>query len=109
MGTLVSALGCYVSVVLDTPTGATIVVTFGGILVLMFFVHLIVHHGRSARELEGAASAHRELETAASSSREASFLVCVGARLSASFFVLFLFRLCRRRPSPVQPQINPLR
>src|SRR5207245_3213097 len=40
MGTLVSALGCYVSVQFDTPTGATIVVTFGGILVLMFFLHL---------------------------------------------------------------------
>jgi ABC-type Mn2+/Zn2+ transport system permease subunit len=49
MGTLVSALGCYLSVVMDTPTGATIVVTFGAILVLMFFVHLIVHRGRSAR------------------------------------------------------------
>ena len=71
MGTLVSALGCYLSVVLDTPTGATIVVTFGGILVLMFFLHLIVHHGRSARELEGAASAHRELETVSSSTRQA--------------------------------------
>ena len=63
MGTLVSALGCYLSVQLDTPTGATIVVTFGGILVLMFFVHLILHHGRNSRELEGATSAHRELET----------------------------------------------
>ncbi len=71
MGTLVSALGCYLSVVLDTPTGATIVVTFGGILVLMFFVHLIVHHGRSAHELKGGVSAQRELEAAASSSREA--------------------------------------
>src|SRR5438132_10342666 len=71
MGTVVSALGCYLSVLLDTPTGATIVVTFGGILVLMFFLHLIVHHGRSARELEGAASAHRELETASPSTRQA--------------------------------------
>src|SRR5947209_5943472 len=71
MGTLVSALGCYLSVQLDTPTGATIVVTFGGILVLMFFVHLILHRGRSARELEGAASARRELETASSSTRQA--------------------------------------
>ena len=35
MGTLVSALGVYLSVVLDLPTGATIVCTFGGILVLM--------------------------------------------------------------------------
>src|SRR5216110_588438 len=71
MGTPVSALGCYLSVQLDTPTGATIVVTFGGILVLMFFLHLIVHHGRSARELEGAASANRELETASPSTRQA--------------------------------------
>jgi len=69
MGTLVSALGCYLSVALDTPTGATIVVTFGGILVLMFLVHLVVHHGRAARELEGAASAHRELQTASSERR----------------------------------------
>src|SRR6267154_1716905 len=71
MGTLVSALGCYLSVQMDTPTGATIVVTFGGILVLMFFLHLIVHHGRSSRELEGAASANRELEAASSSTRQA--------------------------------------
>src|SRR5260370_28088274 len=70
MGTLVSALGCYLSVVLDTPTGATIVVTFGGILVLIFFLHLIVHHGRSARELAGAASAHRALEAASCAPRQ---------------------------------------
>src|SRR5438874_12529972 len=67
MGTLASALGCYLSVQLDTPTGATIVVTFGAILVLMFFLHLIVHHGQHARALEGVASAHRELDTAGSS------------------------------------------
>jgi zinc/manganese transport system permease protein len=60
MGTLVSALGCYLSVQLDTPTGATIVVTFGGVLVLMFLVHLVVHHGR-ASELVGAHAAQREL------------------------------------------------
>jgi len=61
MGTLVSALGCLLSVQLDTPTGATIVVTFGGVLLLMFFLHLIVHHRRDARKLAGAASAHREI------------------------------------------------
>ena len=61
MGTLVSAIGCYLSVQLDLPTGATIVVTFGGILILMFFVHLLLHHGREARQLEGAASAQREV------------------------------------------------
>jgi zinc/manganese transport system permease protein len=50
MGTLVSALGVYLSVVLDLPTGATIVCTFGGVLVLMFVFHLIVFHGRRAVE-----------------------------------------------------------
>jgi len=60
MGTLVSALGCYLSVLLDTPTGATIVVTFGGVLVLMFLLHLVVHHGRST-ELAGSRAAQREL------------------------------------------------
>jgi zinc/manganese transport system permease protein len=60
MGTLVSALGVYLSSQLDLPTGATIVVTFGGVLILMFLVHLLLHHGREARELKAAASAHRE-------------------------------------------------
>jgi hypothetical protein len=61
MGTIVSALGCYLSVQIDTPTGATIVVTFGMVLVLMFFLHLLVHH-RSNGQLAGAHAAHRELE-----------------------------------------------
>src|SRR5438270_1222423 len=60
MGTLVSALGCYLSVQLDTPTGATIVVTFGGVLVLMFLFHLLVHH-RSRSDLAGAHAAQQEL------------------------------------------------
>src|SRR5712672_1494136 len=60
MGTLVSGLGVYFSVAMDTPTGATIVCTFGGILVLMFFLHLLVHHGR-ATDLAGAQAAQREL------------------------------------------------
>jgi zinc/manganese transport system permease protein len=60
MGTLVSALGCYLSVLLDTPTGATIVVTFGGVLVVMFLLHLVVHHGRNT-ELAGSRAAQREL------------------------------------------------
>ena len=42
MGTIVSALGMYLSVRLDLPTGATIVCTFGGILLLMFIVHLFI-------------------------------------------------------------------
>ena len=59
MGTLVSFLGVYFSVVLDTPTGATIVCTFGAVLVVMFLVHLFFFHGHKARALEGAASAER--------------------------------------------------
>ena len=55
MGTLVSALGCFLSVWGDLPTGATIVVSFGGVLVLMFLLHLIVHRG-NAHELNGASS-----------------------------------------------------
>jgi zinc/manganese transport system permease protein len=61
MGTLVSALGCYLSVQLDTPTGATIVVTFGGVLVVMFLLHLVLHH-RKETELVGAHAAQRELQ-----------------------------------------------
>ena len=62
MGTLVSALGVYFSVLLDLPTGATIVCTFGGVLVVMFFIHLIFFHGRHARALEGAGSAESPKE-----------------------------------------------
>jgi zinc/manganese transport system permease protein len=38
MGTLVSALGVYLSLMLDLPTGATIVCTFGLVLILMALV-----------------------------------------------------------------------
>src|ERR1700756_4157575 len=54
MGTLVSALGVYFSVLGDLPTGAAIVCTFGAALVVMFFVHLTFFHGRKAQPLEGA-------------------------------------------------------
>ena len=56
MGTLVSALGVYCSVLLDLPTGATIVCTFGAVLILMFLIHLLFFHGERARPLEGAHS-----------------------------------------------------
>jgi len=42
MGTIVSALGVYLSLVLDLPTGATIVCTFGLVLVLMAIVRVMV-------------------------------------------------------------------
>ncbi len=48
MGTLVSALGCYLSVYLDLPTGATIVCTFGGVLLVMYIVHLLLQHRNAA-------------------------------------------------------------
>src|SRR6202022_1022957 len=57
MGTLVSGLGVYFSVLGDLPTGATIVSTFGGVLVVMFLVHLIFFHDHRAQSLEGASSA----------------------------------------------------
>jgi zinc/manganese transport system permease protein len=63
MGTLVSALGCYLSVQLDTPTGATIVVTFGAVLVAMFLLHLIVHHGRYGNPLAEAHAAQVEVHS----------------------------------------------
>jgi zinc/manganese transport system permease protein len=62
MGTLVSALGIYFSVLADLPTGATIVCTFGGVLILMFFIHLIVFHGGRARALDGASSAEKKTD-----------------------------------------------
>jgi ABC-type Mn2+/Zn2+ transport system permease subunit len=45
MGTVVSALGIYLSVALDLPTGATMVCTFGLVLILMAAVRPLV--GRS--------------------------------------------------------------
>ncbi len=42
MGTVVSALGVYLSLMLDLPTGATIVCTFGLVLVLMSIVRVLI-------------------------------------------------------------------
>jgi zinc/manganese transport system permease protein len=56
MGTLVSALGVYFSVLGDLPTGAAIVCTFGGVLVVMFFVHLIFFHSHRDQSLDGPSS-----------------------------------------------------
>ena len=42
MGTVVSALGIYLSVLLDLPTGATIVCTFGLVLTLMALARPLV-------------------------------------------------------------------
>jgi len=42
MGTLVSALGVYLSLILDLPTGATIVCTFGLVLIIMAAVRPLI-------------------------------------------------------------------
>jgi zinc/manganese transport system permease protein len=62
MGTLVSGLGVYFSVLMDLPTGATIVATFGAVLAVMFGIHLLIFHGGKAQILKGATSVERPLE-----------------------------------------------
>jgi zinc/manganese transport system permease protein len=49
MGTVVSALGVYLSLILDLPTGATIVCTFGLVLVLMAAVRPLVRQRPTAQ------------------------------------------------------------
>ena len=56
MGTLVSALGVYFSVLMDLPTGAAIVCTFGAVLIVMFFIHLFFFHGHKSQIPEGGGS-----------------------------------------------------
>ncbi|PYR42193.1 MAG: metal ABC transporter permease [Acidobacteria bacterium] len=46
MGTVVSALGVYASLMMDLPTGATIVCTFGVALIIMALVRPIVQGAR---------------------------------------------------------------
>jgi zinc/manganese transport system permease protein len=48
MGTVVSAVGIYLSLRLDLPTGATIVCTFGSVLILMAVVRLFVRRPAAA-------------------------------------------------------------
>ncbi len=62
MGTLVSGLGVYFSVLLDLPTGAAIVCTFGAVLIVMFFVHMFFFHGREGKKIEGAIPAESPKE-----------------------------------------------
>ena len=49
MGTIVSALGVYLSLVLDLPTGATIVCTFGIVLALMAAVRPLIRRTSEGR------------------------------------------------------------
>src|SRR5262245_15001557 len=50
MGTIVSALGVYLSLVLDLPTGATIVCTFGVVLAAMAAVRPLIRRTNEAGE-----------------------------------------------------------
>src|SRR3954463_3732982 len=59
MGTLVSALGVYLSVYWDMPTGATIVCTFGGVLLLMFVAHLFLVKPSYPKENPSALRGHQ--------------------------------------------------
>jgi zinc/manganese transport system permease protein len=52
MGTLVSALGCILSVELDLPTGATMVCTFGAVLILMACLRGLVRRLLPAEHLQ---------------------------------------------------------
>jgi zinc/manganese transport system permease protein len=56
MGTVVSALGVYLSLVLDLPTGATIVCTFGVVLIVMALVRPLF--APAALRLAGETSNH---------------------------------------------------
>jgi zinc/manganese transport system permease protein len=60
MGTVVSALGVYLSLVLDLPTGATIVCTFGLILILLAVLRPLVPRAAltDAHQLDYADRAH---------------------------------------------------
>jgi len=57
MGTIVSAAGVYLSLVLDLPTGATIVVTFGVVLAVMAAVRPLVRPAGLNRRSAGSVKA----------------------------------------------------
>lgn len=59
MGTVVSALGVYLSLMLDLPTGATIVCTFALVLVLMAVVRLLVRRPHAQAAANAALSTGR--------------------------------------------------
>ena len=58
MGTLVSALGVYLSLKVDLPTGATIVCTFGIVLIAMALLRVLLRH-RVAPAAEPVVMSHR--------------------------------------------------
>jgi zinc/manganese transport system permease protein len=61
MGTIVSALGVFLSLQLDLPTGATIVCTFGLVLIIMAAVRPLIQgkHPEDVHQVDYADHAHR--------------------------------------------------
>ena len=59
MGTIVSAAGVYLSLVLDLPTGATIVVTFGVVLAIMAAIRPLVRKSIPASSLSSPVTSYR--------------------------------------------------
>jgi zinc/manganese transport system permease protein len=57
MGTVVSALGIFLSVKLDLPTGATMVCTFGVVLILMAAVRPLVRRANGQAVAGGGSTA----------------------------------------------------
>jgi len=53
MGTVVSAVGVYLSLKIDLPTGATIVCTFGIVLILMAVVRVLVRRTPANHQADG--------------------------------------------------------
>jgi len=52
MGTIVSGLGVYLSLILDLPTGATIVCTFGLVLIIMALVRPLIQPRTAAHAVQ---------------------------------------------------------
>jgi len=59
MGTLVSALGVYLSLKIDLPTGATIVCTFAIVLITMAILRVVLRRKMPASAPEPAVLSHR--------------------------------------------------
>src|SRR5258708_33308989 len=62
MGTLVSALGVYLSLKIDLPTGATIVCTFGLVLIVMALLRGVIRRALEDRRSQPVAVATRRTE-----------------------------------------------
>jgi zinc/manganese transport system permease protein len=72
MGTIVSAAGVYLSLLIDLPTGATIVCTFGAALVIMALARPLIRQQVLSRRRLGPASVELPVEQGSRQSHTAS-------------------------------------